>query len=129
MADKPAEADEAQAYEANDAEADEADVADEATETDEADAIDEEIGAADDSIMIDEVVCGLQINEIGAAIESDESDVADEVDEADKSDKADEVDEAGVSIEMPLLLPFSLTKYSAFFMEVKGSFGINNNQL
>ena len=82
--------------------------------------------------MINEVVCGLQINEIGAAIESDESDVADEVDEADKSDKADEVDEVdetGVSIEMPLLLPFSLTKYSAIFTEVKGSFGINNNQL
>ena len=72
--------------------------------------------------MIDEVVCGLQIDEIGAAIESDESDVADEVDEADKSDE-------GVSIEMPLLLPFSLTKYSAIFTEVKGSFGINNNQL
>jgi len=82
--------------------------------------------------MIDEVVLGLQIDEIGAAIESDESDVADEVNEADKSDeadKADEVDEAGVSIEMPLLLPFSLTKYSAIFTEVKGSFGINNNQL
>ena len=82
--------------------------------------------------MIDEVVRGLQIDEIGAAIESDESDVADEVDKADKSDKADEadeVDEAGVSIEMPLLLPFSLTKYSAIFTEVKGSFGINNNQL
>ena len=40
-----------------------------------------------------------------------------------------EVDEAGVSIEMPLLLPFSLTKYSAIFSEVKGSFGVNNNQL
>ena len=82
--------------------------------------------------MIDEFVLGLQIDEIGAAIESDESDVADEVDEADKSDeadKADEVDEAGVSIEMPMLLPFSLTKYSAIFTEVKGSFGINNNQL
>ena len=82
--------------------------------------------------MIDEFVLGLQIDEIGAAIESDESDVADEVDEADMSDgadEADEVDEAGVSIEMPLLLPFSLTKYSAIFTEVKGSFGINNNQL
>ena len=40
-----------------------------------------------------------------------------------------EVGEAGVSIEMPLLLPFSLTKYSAIFSEVKGSFGVNNNQL
>ncbi len=82
--------------------------------------------------MINEVVCGLQINEIGAAIESDESDVVDEVDEAvksDKADEADEVNEAGVSIKMPLLLPFSLTKYSAIFTEEKGSFGINNNQL
>ena len=78
---------------------------------------------ANDSIIIDEVVLGLQIDEIGAAIESDKSDVADEVDEADKSD------EASVSIEMPLLLPFPLTKYSAIFTEVKGSFGINNNQL
>jgi hypothetical protein len=41
-----------------------------------------------------------------------------------------EVDNAGVSIEMPLLFPFSLTKYSAIFAEVKGSFfGVNNNQL
>jgi hypothetical protein len=82
--------------------------------------------------MIDEVMCGLQIDEIGAAIESDESDVADEVNEADKSDKADEadeVDETDVFIKMPLLLPFSFTKYSAIFTEVKGSFGINNNQL
>jgi hypothetical protein len=30
---------------------------------------------------------------------------------------------------MPLLLPFSLTKYPAIFGEVKGSFGVNNNQL
>jgi hypothetical protein len=40
-----------------------------------------------------------------------------------------EVDEAGVSIEMPLFLPFSLTKYSAIFAEVKESFEIYNNQL
>ena len=30
---------------------------------------------------------------------------------------------------MPLLLPFSLTKYPAIFAEVKGSFGENNNQI
>ena len=96
------------------------------------DATADKTGVADKPAEADEAVCGLQINKIGAAIESDESDVADEVDEADKSDKADEadeVDETGVSIEMPLLLPFSLTKYSAIFTEVKGSFGINNNQL
>ncbi len=32
-----------------------------------------------------------------------------------------------MSIETLLLLPFSLTKYSAIFLEVKGSFGVNNN--
>ena len=30
---------------------------------------------------------------------------------------------------LTLLLPFSLTKHSAIFTEVKGFFGINNNQL
>ena len=68
-------------------------------------------------------------------IESKKSDDADEVeeaneaDEADEADDADEVNEAGLSIEMPLLLPFSLTKYSAIFLEVKGSFEVNNNQI
>ncbi len=28
-----------------------------------------------------------------------------------------------------MLLPFSLTKYPTIFAEVKGSFGVNNNQL
>ena len=54
--------------------------------------------------------------------------LSDEADEVDVGE-ANEVDEAGVSIETPLLLPFSLTKYSAIFSEVKGSFGVNNNQL
>ena len=40
-----------------------------------------------------------------------------------------EVNEAGVSIVLLLLLPFSLTKYSAIFAEVKESFEIYNNQL
>jgi len=30
---------------------------------------------------------------------------------------------------MLLLLPFSLTKYSTIFSEVKGSFGVNHNQM
>ncbi len=30
---------------------------------------------------------------------------------------------------LTLFLPFSLTKHSAIFAEVKGFFGINNNQL
>ena len=42
--------------------------------------------------------------------------------------KADKVGDAGMTIETPLLLPFSLTKHSAIFAEVKGCFG-NINQL
>ena len=42
--------------------------------------------------------------------------------------KADKVGDAGVTVETPLLLPFSLTKHSAIFAEVKGCFG-NINQL
>jgi hypothetical protein len=61
--------------------------------------------------------------------EADEADEAGKTDEADEANEANEVDEAGVSIKMPLLLPFSLTKYSAIFAEVKGSFGVHNNQL
>ncbi len=43
--------------------------------------------------------------------------------------KADKVGDAGMTIETPILLPFSLTKHSAIFAEVKGSFEIFNNQL
>ena len=73
----------------------------------------------------------VEANEIVEAAEADDSVEAIESDEADEVDvgEADEVDEAGVSIVTPLLLPFSLTKYSAIFSEVKGSFGVNNNQL
>ena len=74
--------------------------------------------------MIDEVVCGLQIDEIGAAIESDESNVADKIDKADKSDKADEadeVDETGVSIEMLAVAPILPHK---IFRNLHGSKGI-----
>ena len=45
------------------------------------------------------------------------------------TNKANYVDKAGVFIKMPLLLLFSLTKFSAIFAEVKEFFGINNNQL
>ena len=40
-----------------------------------------------------------------------------------------EVNKASVLIEMPLLLSFSLTNYTAIFLEVMGSFGVNNNQI
>jgi hypothetical protein len=42
--------------------------------------------------------------------------------------KADKVGDAGVTVETPLLLPFSLTKHSTIFAEVKGCYG-NINQL
>jgi hypothetical protein len=44
------------------------------------------------------------------------------------TDKAED-NEALVFVELLLLLPFSLTKYTAIFMEVKGCFGIYYNQL
>jgi hypothetical protein len=43
------------------------------------------------------------------------------------ADKA-KANNAGVSVETPLSFPFSLTKHSAIFAEVKGCFG-NTNQL
>ena len=43
---------------------------------------------------------------------------------ADKANNKAVGNSTGVSIEMPLLLPFSLAKYSAIFAEVKRSFGI-----
>ncbi len=106
MADKPAETDEAEAYEVNDAKADEADA--EANEADDAEA---------------------KLAEANEIVEAAEADASDEAIESDKSGEADEVDEAGVFIETPLLLSFSLTKFFAIFSEVKGSFGVNNNQL
>jgi hypothetical protein len=36
---------------------------------------------------------------------------------------------AGIMCMLSLLLPFSLTKYSAIFAEAKGCYGKNNNQL
>ncbi len=57
----------------------------------------------------------------GAADGTDASVVANDT-------KADKVGDYGVTVETPLLLPFSLTKHSAIFVEVKGCFG-NINQL
>ncbi len=53
-------------------------------------------------------------------------------DEADKAIEANKATETKILDEvskMPMLLPFSLTKYPAILAEVKGSFGVNNNQL
>ncbi len=40
-----------------------------------------------------------------------------------------EATKAGVSVELLLFAPFSLTKYTTIFVEVKGYFGIINNQI
>ncbi len=56
----------------------------------------------------------------GAADGTDASVVADYT-------KDNKVGYAGMTVETPLLLPFSLTKHSAIFAEVKGCFG-NINQ-
>ena len=66
-----------------------------------------------------------------------EARVADEVDLTDDADAIDEVGTADDSIMidkvvlglLTLFVPFSLTKHSAIFAEVKGFFGININQL
>ncbi len=57
----------------------------------------------------------------GAADGTNASVVADDT-------KADKVGDAGVTVETSLFLPFSLTKHSAIFAEVKGYFG-NINQI
>jgi hypothetical protein len=101
---------------------------------------DEEAGPVDaKAIAADEVEVKVadeaEANEAEEVNESDDADeVENEADDAkdagdDEADEANEVDKAGVSIDTPLLLPFSLTKYSAIFSEVKESFGVNNNQL
>ncbi len=63
--------------------------------------------------------------------ESKESNYANEVKEANEANEVNiaESNEVGVSSKLLLLPPFSLTKYSAIFAEVKGSFEIYNNQL
>ena len=70
--------------------------------------------------MIDEIVGA---NEAIDTNEADDTNKAIDTEEA----KAGDADEAN---EVVMLSPFSLTKYSVFFAEeVKGYFGINNNQL
>jgi hypothetical protein len=55
-------------------------------------------------------------------VEVDEVNKAAEV--ANKVNNKPVANDTGVSIKTPLLLPFSLTKYSTIFAEVKESFGI-----
>ena len=101
---------------------DNADVADKAIAT-----IDAKLDDLDDVDKANEIIEAAKADDSNKAIKSEESDDADEVEEADEADEANE--SVGVFIELLLLLPFSLTKYSAIFAEVKESFEIYNNQL
>jgi len=67
------------------------------------------------------------INKIVAANEAIDAIVADKADELDKLDETDEAGIAGEADVANLLLPFSLTKCSAFFSEDKVYFGIRFN--
>jgi hypothetical protein len=73
------------------------------------------------------------------AHEANETVKANEVDKTNEADKASKYCEARVTnraeankaivfVKSPLLLPFSLTKYTAIFAEVTGSFGIHYNE-
>jgi hypothetical protein len=68
-------------------------------------------------------------NKVVAADATNEAVKTNEFCAANKADVNDQADanEVGVSVKLPLLFPFSLTKYSSTFAEVKGCFGINNN--
>ncbi len=147
VADKANDANVAEADEVANKEADETDDADEANvpiEANESKA--NEVVAAGVVVAVDVAKDAIDTNvTIGTgaasnAILVNKATVVDEVKEADK---------ASVSIELPMLLPFlsicrslfdngiaivlylpfSLTKYSAIFTEVKGDFKIINNQL
>jgi hypothetical protein len=109
---KPNEAGKAKANEAVKIEADEADMAIE----------------ADWAYEFDE------LNEANKAVAAVASNVADAIDEANLANKARVTDKAEaneviVFVKLPVLHPFSLTKYTVIFAEVKGCFGIFNNQL
>ena len=73
------------------------------------------------------------IDTIVAADEAIDAIVANEADELDELDEADEASIAGEADVASLLLPFSITKCSAFFSEDKVYFGIRvdvgNNKL
>jgi hypothetical protein len=137
--------------------ANKAHVADEANKANELDELDEanEANATNKAVVSNVVNEANKANEADKAIATNEANNADEAYKADDADKviaanatnkaiktnefraADKADvnnqanakKVGVSVELPLLFPFSLTKYSAIFMEVKGCFGINHNQL
>jgi hypothetical protein len=157
VADKPGDADEAKANEANKAEAYEADAevneAVEAIVTKEIESnVIDEIVAADEAIVIDEVIAVNEAILIGKVIAVDEAILDDAANEAIVANEADDSDDEadGVldnqlaelekkDVEVSKITvhlcccwqPFSLTKYCAIFSKDKGYFCpiANNNQL
>ncbi len=132
----------------NNAKTNEANVAIMPPEADEADA---EANEANKVILIDKAIVANNTDEADNVIVAVEADAAVDTNEADKADltskaveaneakdaivaneadelnKLDEANEAGIANEADvtkLLLPFSLTKCSAFFSKDKGYFGI-----
>ncbi len=109
-----------------DDEVDEAGIAD--AEANEADAEANEANEADEAEAVDEA----EVNEaIELPLDGDEANADNKIHLVGKAEEVNKAksNKVGMSVEFPLLLPFSLTKYSAIFMEVKGCFGIFNNQL
>ena len=114
----------------------------EEAKSDKADAIEAEASVADEAEA--RVADEAEIDKADEADLTDDADVAnkaiatvdarlgdlDEVNKANEIVKETEIiiDEVVLGL-LTLLLPFSLTKHSAIFTEVKGFFGINNNQL
>ncbi len=122
--------DEAEAYEAND----EANKPNEAGKAEANEAVEIEANEADMAIEADWAYEFDKLNKANKAVATVASDVADAVDEANLANKARVTDKAEantviVFVKSPVLHPFSLTKCTAFFAEVKGCFGIFNNQL
>ncbi len=120
---------------------DNADVADTAIAT-----VDAKLDNLDEVDEANEIVEAAEADDSNKAIKSDEADDANEVNEAIALDKAVDADELETWLDeigavdyfimidkvlglLTLFLPFSLTKHSKIFAEVKGFFGINNNQL
>ena len=120
-------ADEAEANEAEGA-ANKANVAEEANVIDEIDAANK-ANVANEANVIEEIVGANEAIDTNEAIDAEEAE-ANEADEADEASVADEANSTGISGKADvtnLLLPFSLTKCSAFFSDDKVYFGIRFN--
>jgi poly-gamma-glutamate capsule biosynthesis protein CapA/YwtB (metallophosphatase superfamily) len=122
--------DEAEADEAND----EANKPNEAGEAEVNEAVKIKANEADMAIEANWAYEFDDLNKANKAVAAVASDVANAVDEANLADKARVTDKAEanrviVFVKSPVMHPFSLTKCNAIFVEVKGCFGIFNNQL